>query len=268
MINITLPNFYYYFEINKKLFMLKKQHPDFFYNKDINFIMQEGNFPFSYWAGRNTTNFKTALYHIFFKMINESRIPILFDCANPLLEKKDFTNRHQNIILELGQNGSNSVLVSSKNLLDYLKEKYPFYQFIGSEYYIADDPNLESLESLTRVKVLKSKLDTLQQKIPKAKIEVVLNEPCGDCNNKINCLCKEWENIYNFKETSEYLKCALNKKTMDIQWMDIEELYKLGYQYFCFDMKTFNLNNLEQIKHMYINLFIKPEYQKDALLLM
>lgn len=263
MINIILPNFFYFNKINESLFLLKREHPEYFINKNINFIAQEGNFPFCYWAGRNTVNYKTALQNTMFDFFKTTRLPIILDCANPLLKEIDYNNIANNTALQLGQNGSNQVLVSSIDLLNYIKQKYPFYQFIASEYYITSDVKLESINLLTRIKVPLTLLNNYNN-IPKNKIEIVLNDPCENCIQKSECLIKEWSNIYNFKEKSQFLICPINKKRIDISWQDIMTLYDQGYEYFCFDTKTINLNNIDYMKNLYIELFIKNEYKNQV----
>lgn len=259
MINFVLPNFYFFRNLNNRLLKLQKDCPHYFYN--ISFSAQEGNFPYSYWSDV-FTNKETSTYKIYLNFLQSNNMPIHFNCANPLLQINDLDDASQNAYLKIGENGSNSILISSYLILNELKTKYPQYHFIGSEYYIATDPELKYLNELQRIKVYYKNVDILN-KIPKNKTEIVLNDPCEDCNNKINCLLTNWENIYEYSSINPTINCTLVKE-INCEWQDIEKLSKQGYQFFSLNVSHISLYDIKYMIYLYVKLFIKPEYKKDA----
>lgn len=262
MINIILPNFYYFLEINKDLVNMKKYHSEYFKTDNISFVAQEGNFPYLYWSG-NFVNKNTLLYPGLNHFLHTNDfIPFTFDCSNPLLQLKDLDDPGNNACLKLGENGSNKILISSYTILLELKKKYPQYNFIGSEQYIITDPDLKGLPNLSRIKIFYKNTELLT-KIPINKTEIVLNNACENCSFKDNCLIEYWTNNYYYSNVNNLIAC---KHTMPITltWDTIESLNKKGYQYFSFNVNHIDLTDLTAIKYLYINLFIKDEYKDKA----
>ena len=261
MINIILPNFYFFSAINQDLMKMYKEHPEYFYSDKISFIGQEGNYPFMYWSS-TFVNEGTVLCDDIDRHLKTNNFPIAFNCANPLLTDVDFFNIAQNVALKLGENGSNNIIISSPSLLAYLKNKYPQYNFIGSEYYLASDPNLDYINDLLRIKVFFKHSEQLE-KIPINKTEIVLNDPCENCAAKVHCLLKQWENNYNFSNDNCLTHCSKKARFLTT-WEDLIALNKKGYQFFSFNFDSVSLNNLDLIKAIYIYFFIKDEYKTNA----
>lgn len=262
MIYITLPNFFFYRDINISLIELSKNKPEYF-RDNICFLKQEGAFPFMYWAGEKNYNLSTAIYSDYELFLNKSIIPLQIDCSNPLLDLNDLNDSTINTMLTVLQNGSNKLIVSNINILEELQKKYPYYNYIGSEFFIASDPELQYLDKLEKIKITYNNLNNYIS-IPKNKIEVIFNSPCKDCPT-VACLLKEWEHIYDFKKESYFLNCAsINETIANYQWKLIEELNQQGYINFCFNTRGMYLKDINYIKTIYINLFVKEEYRDKA----
>jgi hypothetical protein len=259
MIKITLPNFFYYHNININLINLHKDYPEYFH-ENICFYEQEGNFPFHYWAGEKNYNQKTVAYKDYIYYLNNATVPLCLDCSNPLLNDKDFLDSAMNVMLDTLQNGSNKIIISSIETLNCLKAKYPYYLYIGSEFYLASDPELQSLNELYKVKIYHQNLPNYPH-IPKNKIQVIINNPCDNCPT-VECLLNEWQNIYNFKRESYFLNCQkIDITDSSINWELIEKLSEQGYTNFGFNSRGFDLTDINFIKRLYIKLFVRPQYQ-------
>ena len=259
MIYITLPNFFFYRNVNLNLINLSKKKPEYFHD-NLCILKQEGAFPFTYWAGEKNYNLSTAIYSDYELFLNESITPLQLDCSNPLLDLNDLNDSTINTMLNVLQNGSNKLIVSTIDVLENLKQKYPYYTYIGSEFFIASDPELQHLDQLEKIKIAYNNLNNFPH-IPKNKIEVIINTPCKDCPT-IECLLKEWEHIYSYKKESYFLNCARICETLNnYNWSLIEELNKQGYTNFCFNARGLYLKDIKYIKNIYIKLFVKPEYQ-------
>jgi hypothetical protein len=181
MINITLPNFFHFYDINSDLVKLHYNHPEYFF-ENIKFIAYEGHFPYSYLSLHNY-NRNTIEYNALINFLHQADKPLVFDCGNPLLTETDMLDSYQNLILKSAENGANNIIISNPKLLTILSQKYPYYQFIGSEYYFSFDPNYEQLDKLKRVKCHWYSEEL--EKLPKNKVEIILTDCCY--NNK-QCL--------------------------------------------------------------------------------
>lgn len=167
-------------------------------------------------------------------------------------------------MLQLNHTGANSILVSTPTILQYVKERYPYYECIGSEYYILNDPNLEHLEDLTFIRCY---YHNILENVPKNKIIVTISNYCSECAEKINCQCQMWESQFNFHNNTKILQCP-NVKFESLDWESIEKLIRQGYSHFCFDTSCIPYHDADRIMQLYITTFVKPEYQDLVELIM
>lgn len=262
MIYFTLPNFFYYREINGYLKQLLLKYPSYF-KYDMKIIGEEGSFPFHYLNGNglNTT------YPYFYKKFcdyyaisgeNEKHNfdSIILDYSNVNLNEKDLNDTVTNITLPLMQNGANKVLVSKKIFKDYIKINFPSYEIIGSEFYDGED-----IEDLKRIRYF---YFNINEDILKNKVEIILTIPCN-CSNYFKCKILNQKKQYNYQKNSIFDDCNKNDLKKYVYNEEILNfLIKSGYKYFCFDLNNFSLNNCEEILFFYINTFIKKEYHDFA----
>lgn len=260
MIYFTLPNFYYYKQINERLVSLFLKNSKFFIwdQNEIKFIAQEGNLPFHYWNGSINNNIGFANYYSMNNLTSDfGFLPIIFDISNPLLVDKDFNDNAENILLSLNNNGSNSCLISNPKVRNIILQKYPYFKFIGSKFYLMhQDANITDLERIR----FDFNAPDFPNFIPKNKIELNLYDSCINCDLIQNCYLKEWENIYNYKFHSEFREC----EKVNGLYCNIEQIIafkKLGIKYFYFDTKHLPLDNGVSLIPMYLDTFIKPEYR-------
>lgn len=134
MVNFIIPSFYEHFDINKKLLMLKKNQPLWFYD-NINIESIYGVFP--YWildGGRIFVNYKRqATYEEITTIIKTFKnLSIRLICTNPVLDEKNFNNHFINLCLNLCENENNGIVINNSQLYEYIHTNYPKYYFISS----------------------------------------------------------------------------------------------------------------------------------------
>ena len=261
MIYFTLPNFYYYREINNYLKRLAKHHPEYFlYNMKI--YGEEGSFAFHYFNGNglNTTYpyFRKEICD-YYTIQKEHELhyfeTLILDCSNIYLNEKDLNDTVENLTLQLMQNGDNKVLVSNNTVKNYIKNNFPQYEILASEFY---DGNLDDI---LRKRYFYFNID---YSLPKNKVEVILTTPC-QCEKYLECKKINHKKQYNYQQNSVFNDCNLHKiKKYHFDRDLIKNLIEQGYRYFSFDLNNFNINDCEDILYFYLEFFIKEEYQSDA----
>jgi len=132
-IHFYLPDFYLKRNTNLFLFRLMNENPEVF-NDNIDIGAVYGSFPGSIWNGGRVCpgicskdEIQETLYSF-----NERNIPCRFTFTNPLLEEKHLYDTYCNLILEIGNNGLNEVIVNSPSLEAYIRKNYPMYKIISS----------------------------------------------------------------------------------------------------------------------------------------
>lgn len=209
MINFNLPGMYETYQLNKLTIEQFNKQPEIF-NKNIAIHACYGNFQFCSWeGGRTFTTFKThqALkkdIEEIFNFYNSYNIAVRLVFTNQLLTEENYNSRFENLILAIGNNGLNEIVINNEGLEEYIRNKYNNYNFISST--TKRITNLE--QSLNEIKKsqykficldydLNSNIDFLKQ-IPsnlKNKIELLCNAICiSNCPNRIN----------HYKINSEY----------------------------------------------------------------
>lgn len=263
MINITVPDFYNYFDINIRLCELMKNHPEVF-NMSCRTISMDGSFPWHFWNGgplntQGFANFRTL------QDFGENPIcSLIFDCSNIFIKETDLYDSQINTLLKLRNNGSNGILVSNPMVIDYISEKYPEYYFIASPYYHLYDSNFNYIDKLRRVRMYP---DQIIDTIPNNKKEIVVATSCTICPNLKDCNTQEWIGQIEYRSKSVFRECNHSTLTA-LSPTDIEDLTKKGITNFCFDIKHFSQKEPTFILEQYLNLFIKPEYRYQVDLLL
>lgn len=273
MIYITLPNLFNFYEIN-----FLKNIPDTYFKIKINFSTTKGNFPFCYWNGgfnNNKDDVKLSYYKIS-EYFNKINIPVRLNCSNIYLNENDLEDSIANIILELGENGSNEIAISNISFYDILKEKYPNYKYIFSKeadliypfnediINLINENNIFKLIELPEYKI--QDFNFLKKIKNKEKIELPINSICNiNCINYKECLYHEHQSQYNFSLKNNFIYCnKINKKNIFLTFNDIKEKYlPLGYKHYSF-LNSLFLSDAELINYI-VNNFIKEEKQKEIL---
>lgn len=273
MINFSLPNFYFNFNVNNFIIKLNQTNSEYFKEK-INFQYAYGNFPYAYWNGGYNNNMANdAFYHDFIRCPEESLVPISFNCSNIYLYENDYENTMMNLILKENENGINCIELSNIELYNFLIKKYPHYNYIFSKEADLLNPLTPEIinvlsETFYMIQVPNNKYNDfnfLNEIKNKEKIEITINDKCSHFCQKYN-LCKlhEHQAQYNFSGKNNYKNCKERKKYEDnflISLEDIKNIYlPLGFSHFSFD-DVISDKQKDALLFAYVKYFIKEEYQ-------
>ena len=128
-----LPGFCYFFYLNQIIIRLMKEHPERFM-EDYGIGSVYGTFPGAIWNGGRAVFGLTSKGDMekILSTYDRLGVPVRFTWTNSLIEECHLSDTYCNLIMRLADNGRNQVLVNRKVLEDYLREKYPRFQFISS----------------------------------------------------------------------------------------------------------------------------------------
>ena len=128
-----LPGFYIYFYLNQIIIKLMKDHPERFYD-DYAIGSVYGTFPGAIWNGGRAVFGLTAKGDMekIISTYNRLGVPVRYTWTNSLLTEEHTHDTYCNLIMRLSDNGQNQVLVNQPVLEDYLRKKYPGFQYISS----------------------------------------------------------------------------------------------------------------------------------------
>lgn len=93
-----------------------------------------GTFPGAIWNGGRAVFGMTGKGDMekIIKAYNSKGVPVRFTWTNSLLEERHLLDTYCNLIMKLGSNGMNQVLINNKILEDYIRKEYPKYKIISS----------------------------------------------------------------------------------------------------------------------------------------
>lgn len=156
-----------------------------------------GSFPCAIWnGGRNIlTGFssKPEIERII-NSYNSRGIPARFTWTNVLLEEKHVYDTYCNLIMEIGNNGMNQVLVNSPILEEYIRKNYPDYKILSSttKRILSVDKLLEEIAKDYYLVVLDYDFNhdekVIEKLLPVAdRLEILVNETCqAHCPQRVN----------------------------------------------------------------------------------
>lgn len=284
MIKYALPGMYEHANFYFNLLELKLTNPEYFYdNIEIEIIY--GNPQFCIWdGGRIFQQYDQAskekieeIIHIY---NNNFNIPIRYVFTNKCLEKKHYYNRFGNLLMELGANGPNEVVVADDNFMQYLKENYPTYKYVSSTTKclintedVLNELHKEDYKLVCLDYNLNHHMNFLKELNPeeKQKTEFLVNAICGPgCPNRLD---------HYYKNSQSHLECgrpyhmgyctiahkdtSFNEKKHHITYQDICNIYEpLGFEHYKLEGRTWT--DLDLILSV-SNYLVKPEYRNEVI---
>ncbi len=181
-----LPGLCYFRILNQIIINMMKDYPDKF-REGYRIGSVYGTFPGAVWNGGRAV-FGIANREDIEKIIaayNGKGVPARFTWTNSLIEEKHLSDTYCNLIMQLGDNGMNQVLVNRPVLEQYIRKEYPSYQVISSttKRMVDSEQLMRELEKDYKLVVLDYDLnrdeEILSQVEPYAdKIEILVNEIC------------------------------------------------------------------------------------------
>lgn len=155
-----------------------------------------GTFPGAIWNGGRTVMGFTPKNDIetVLRGYNSKDVPVRFTWTNSLLEEKHTLDTYCNLIMRLGDNGMNQVLVNRPELETYLREHYPNYKYISSttKRIVSPDELYAELDKDYFMVVLDYDLnhneEVLKALEPQAdRVEILVDEICfPNCPHRAN----------------------------------------------------------------------------------
>ncbi|MCR5116622.1 MAG: hypothetical protein K6A97_03850 [Lachnospiraceae bacterium] len=199
-----LPGICYFGMINHVLFDTIQKYPGMF-REDSRIGSVYGTFPGAIWnGGRNILEGFSSKKEVerIIKSYNARKIPVRFTWTNVLLEEKHTYDTYCNMIMNVGNNGLNQVLVNSPVLEDYIRANYPDYKILSSttKRILSLDKLKEEMEKDYFLVVLDYDLNHDENAInmlgPYAdRVEILVNETCrAHCPQRVS----------HYREISKY----------------------------------------------------------------
>ena len=281
MYNFTLANFYSAFKINNLFMDMVYNNKDCLKEK-INFNQIAGSFPFNIWNGdmNSCLNGNIVTFSEMDQCFEAYTQAIRLNFASIVLEKEDFFNNYNRMMLEKGQNGATAIEISNLQLYEFIKEKYPHYnKFILSPVaweiidltpemvnVILENPDFQLVSLPVK---LANDFDYISQINQKNKIEICINPVCPiNCKKHSECVLVENSNQYDFSIASVFNTCSRvhsYRNNPQIMSLDtIKETYiKKGITHF----RLASCPNADVMQYFIflVNYFIKEEYQQEFL---
>lgn len=207
MLKVTIPGLYNKHKLNIAFIDYCVKHPDQLID-EVQFTAY-GTIPQNVWAGhKNLSRGNVILYNDIFNLINSYNARntcCRFDCSNLIINPLDY-NVFGKFLLELGNNGSNQIEVSTPEAYDYFTKKFPFYPIVGSEAMI------DFAEHMRLIYIVRDESfnDLLPDNYPKNKVEHIILSPCNlcSCEQRSHCILQESIFINNFSEQSKFNTCS------------------------------------------------------------
>jgi len=191
-----LPGICYYGMINHVLFETMKKYPEMF-GDGYKIGSVYGTFPSAIWnGGRSMLDGFSKREEVvgIIKSYNDLGIPVRFTWTNVLLEEKHIYDTYCNMIMEVGNNGLNQVLVNSPVLEEYIRKNYPDYPILSSttKRIVGLDRLMEEMDKDYFLVVLDYDLNhndkVIEALLPCAeRVEILVNETCQpNCPRRVN----------------------------------------------------------------------------------
>lgn len=282
MINMNMPDFLDGRLIYGATIDLMRDHPEAFYD-DTRIASIFGCFPGCIWNG-GSINFYPYWFkreiELLIRWYNEVlNIPLRFTFTNPLVQEKHLNDTYGNLIAELGHNGKNEILTSSRILENYLREKYPNYKYCSSivgtdtEPY-ATDPHYGLVVMRRKMNNDWEYLDSVPME-HRHKIEFLCNDPCPDNCTRIYSHYRDLGRAQiEMDPASGKTECSMLEKRGTFQRYNMHSLKAYisrdmilndylpkGYNQF----KTSGRGNPWRMVHNICEYMVKPEYHEDVI---
>ena len=275
MIYFTLSNFCFFNKVNNTIYELSRNKKSMLKDPNIMINAQSGSIPFQCWSGDINNNVSNGMfYNNILSLQQNNALNIRFNFANILLEDYDYYDNLGNVALQMFNETGASIEISSIPFMEFLQEKYPYYDFVFSKQADIINPfNKDVLDILTQQNNLQLiglpdrmlfDLPLLKTLSKKNKLELTVDPLCPiDCKEYSNRMILEQQNQLKYSGTSVFYncpKCYLN--IIDFPIITIEQIQEtylpLGFNHFTFST-NYKMDELSQLI-FYIRYFFKPEY--------
>lgn len=273
MINFSIPDFFFNFDLNVILLYLMENEKEKFYD-DIKIDSIYGSFP-CIWNGGRAINGGTHQIEMkkCIEYFNKKNISIRHTFTNSLLTEDDLRDHTGNLICKLSENSLNGINVFSSLMYNYIKTNYPKFYLIWST--TLGEKNIDKINELSEKDLLvldynlNKDFKTLKKLKHPENVEILVNEICVE-----NCTFRqkhyEFESNKQLNLLSENFTCphqvdlfytnTVNRK----HYITINSIY---HNYLDMGINKFKIMGrgrpLSEIIEYYVLYFVKPEYQNE-----
>lgn len=275
--NFYLPNFCDKFNLNPLFIELLEKEPEKFYD-GVEIKAVYGSFPGAIWNGgrlnfgvmRRKEMEDTIAYY------NNKNISIRYTWTNCLLETKHFNDTYCNLIMDIGNNGKNDIIINDSNLENYLREHYKKYGFISStsKCILDIDTFNKELEKDYKLVVLdyrkNADYDFLNAIKDKKRVEIVVNEICSPtCQVRNEHFIEHSRMQLNYESLDDWTwECKSGasdfygsfKNDSFVTLEDMRKLQDMGFENFKIQGRY---GHPAEILENYLYYLIKPEYKDE-----
>lgn len=280
MIKFSLPDYHGHYKFIQCFLNIYQRHPEYFYeNRKIDSAY--GMPPNLIWNGGRAilkTGFtQEESYCIFDSYSIYENFHIRHTCTNCLLTPEMYNDYNCNLWIDYCQREHDGIIINDDNLLTYLQEKYPCYDYIISTTKQLD--NIEEYNKYTKnyLTVLDYRFNHDEDFIKQLKypqnIEILCAEPCVD-----NCPYREEHyRLISAAQLNiphmEYFTCPHGDSETDISLFYERYLNRkhaistdyVDYLYNTYGITNFKISGRVSNPVIYIEsivyYLIKPEYQ-------
>lgn len=275
MLYFTLPNYAEFYKVNNLLLYVVTDFESDLRYPDI--LIESSNMVIPYCSlngGINNNVGKGMVYTDFAAIAEGAPLIPRINFANVLLEPYDYYDNLGNTILQIFDNGSSLIEISSIPFMEYIQSIYPNYEFIFSKWADTITPfTPELLEQIIKTNQFLSvgipnqytyNIDWLKQLKYKNKCEITIDPICYQCDQCNSCFLSEQENALEYSGKSLLLHCEKNQQYKYLSLEDIKQHYQpLGFTHFVFEADY--MLTPEQKLMFYIKYFFKDEAQNKIL---
>ena len=275
MLKFILPNYAEFYKVNNILCNLINEFRSDLRYTDISIESSNIIIPYCSLNGGINNNTGVGMVYSDFSMIADDAILIpRINFAGTLLEPYDYYDNLANTILQIFDNGSSLIEISSIPLMEYIQSKYPNYEFIFSKWADIITPfTPELLEQIIKANQFLRigipnqytyNIDWLKQLKHKNKYEITIDPICYQCSQCNSCFLAEQENTLEYSSKSILQQCEKNQQYKFLSLEDIKQYYQpLGFTYFVFE--TDYMLTPDQKLMFYVKYFFKDEAQSKII---
>ena len=273
MIKFYLPGLFEFFELYVQFVEIFKNEQEKFRDFEIGAIY--GAPQGTIWNGGRIKGVTYINNIEICEWCNQNNISCALTFTNQLIKEEHLDSIFSNKIAKLFENENNAIIINSQLLEDYLREKYPKYNFVSSTTKcITDFEELkkELKKDYKRVVLdynFNKQFDILEQIEEKEKCEILINAVCiPNCQQR-----KKHYDIISKGALNEPIdeiitcECMFNpfyKALTNKNSLTIDEIYNtyfsLGFEHFKIEGRTAYYQDLIEILVYYM---VKPEFQME-----
>lgn len=265
---LKLPFMYNKIEFLNAFYIFSKKYCDYL-KIPLTITGTHGNYQYTFFNGGVNNNFgESFIYSDYFSMSQKCDLPFEINCANLFIDEKDYENVQLNQILQINDNGSNSILLSSIPFWNYLKEKYPNYyynfSFLADFLYPIDIDIINQLTEHFNEVELPLTFPEKDFHLIKEKNKIIIpigNEFCKNCLKLKECYIFENKSQIDFSGISSIHLCKKNEKIFQLNYIEQIKYYnQFGFNKFKI------INNYHPTYNKNYDYLLLKEFFKDDII--